>query len=171
MEQLPERIVLIGFPCSGKSSLGPKLADYLNYKWLDTDAAIEAESGLSIADIFALYGEAGFRERESKWVSSQLPDLKQVVVSSGGGLPCFNHLMAKLNAEAYTIYLQAEFEPLYQRLLSRPNHTLLKLPLDSLETLFNQRILIYQGAHFSLDASPSLEHVLENLQRHFRLKI
>ena len=66
---LPKRIVLTGFMGSGKTTVGPIVAARLGWKFVDADDVIEAETGASIAEIFAREGEAAFRDREHATIS------------------------------------------------------------------------------------------------------
>jgi shikimate kinase len=70
---------------SGKSSVGPLLAERLGYRFLDLDAMIERVSGCSIADIFSDHGESEFRQRESA-VLEQVACWHSLVVATGGGV-------------------------------------------------------------------------------------
>ncbi len=77
-------IVLVGFMGAGKTTIGRQLAKALGRAFVDADAAIEAAEGLSIADIFDGYGEAGFRRIEAEVITGLL-DGPQVVLALGGG--------------------------------------------------------------------------------------
>ncbi len=78
------RAVLVGLPGSGKSTIGRRLAKALGVEFLDTDAAIEQQTGRSIADIFATDGEQEFRRIEEDAVRAALAH-HDGVVSLGGG--------------------------------------------------------------------------------------
>jgi shikimate kinase len=78
------KAVLIGLPGSGKSTIGRRLAKALDVAMLDTDAAIEAKTGRTIADIFAAEGEAEFRRIEEEVVRAALNE-HDGVLSLGGG--------------------------------------------------------------------------------------
>lgn len=78
------RAVLVGLPGAGKSTIGRRLAKALGVEMLDTDAAIEASTGRSIADIFATGGEPEFRQIEERVVRAALAD-HDGVLSLGGG--------------------------------------------------------------------------------------
>ncbi len=78
------KAVLVGLPGSGKSTIGRRLSKALGVGFLDTDAAIEQQTGRSIADIFATEGEQGFRRIEEDVVRAALAD-HDGVVSLGGG--------------------------------------------------------------------------------------
>ena len=79
-----ENIVLIGMPGCGKSTVGKLLAEKLQRRFVDADAEIQRDAGMSIPDIFALEGEAGFRLRETQ-VLSQLGKSSGLVIATGGG--------------------------------------------------------------------------------------
>ena len=80
----PRRIVLTGFMGSGKSTVGPRLAHRLGWRFLDVDAVIEAEAGISIAQIFARHGEPAFRDLEHSTVA-RLAAEDALVLALGGG--------------------------------------------------------------------------------------
>ncbi len=79
-----EVIVLVGLMGSGKSSVGRRLAARLGLSFTDADAEIEAAAGCSIPDIFALHGEAAFREGERR-VIARLLGTPGLVLATGGG--------------------------------------------------------------------------------------
>ena len=108
-------IFLIGYMGCGKTTLAKKLASKLSYEWLDTDAFIEKQEGLTVSQIFTTHGEAYFRSLELKLIQS-LDVTVPAVISTGGGLPCFNNLMEQLNAKGTTIYLERNPKELFQRL-------------------------------------------------------
>ena len=82
----PERVLLVGFMASGKSSVGKELASRLGWAFEDFDTAIEARAGRSVSQIFSEDGEAGFRRLELE-VAEELLALRNTVVASGGGWP------------------------------------------------------------------------------------
>lgn len=108
-------LFLIGFMGCGKSSLGRKLAARLDYDLIDTDKAIESDTGVTIGEIFAYEGEAGFRLREREMLCS-LPDEGRVVVATGGGLPCYADNLQIMQSKGKTIYLKLSPEKLVSRL-------------------------------------------------------
>ena len=77
-------ILLTGFMCAGKTTIGRKLAKLLEYSFIDTDTEIEEDQGCSVTDIFKYGGEECFRDMETR----QLEKLKSVdnsVIATGGG--------------------------------------------------------------------------------------
>ena len=108
-------IFLIGFMGSGKSTTGKKLAPKLAYDFIDMDAHIEQQEGRLISDIFAKDGEAYFRALEQKALQS-ISLKEKVVVSTGGGTPCFFNNMEVINNAGYSVYLKVEVEKIIGRL-------------------------------------------------------
>ena len=79
-----QNIVLIGMPSSGKTTIGKMLAKKMHREYLDTDAMIVQESGMEIPKIFEMYGEAGFREIESRAVQTA-SQKSGIILATGGG--------------------------------------------------------------------------------------
>ena len=88
-------LVLIGSPGAGKSSVGRRVAEALGVSFTDTDALIEAASGMSVSDIFITYGEDDFRRREAEAVSAAL-EQQSGVISLGGGAVMREETRARL---------------------------------------------------------------------------
>lgn len=111
-------VFLIGFMGSGKSTTGKELAKRLNYGYADTDSIIVDKFGMSINEIFDRLGETRFRESEVR-VLNDLVTRKNIVVSTGGGLPCHGRNMDIINRHGVSVYLKASPEELTERLSSR----------------------------------------------------
>jgi shikimate kinase len=110
-----KRIFLIGYMGAGKTMLGKVLAEKMNLAYIDTDHFIESRYRKKISEIFASEGENRFREIEHN-VISELSDFEDVVISTGGGLPCFNHNMKLMNEKGTTVYLEVSVNELSVRL-------------------------------------------------------
>ncbi|MDR1737467.1 MAG: shikimate kinase [Candidatus Symbiothrix sp.] len=109
------KIFLIGYMGAGKTTLGKELANRLNTPLIDTDLFIENRYRKSISDMFAEHGESGFREIERK-ILYEIADFEDVVVATGGGMPCFFDNMDCMNRAGKTVYLQVPEEELAARL-------------------------------------------------------
>ena len=109
------RIFLIGYMGAGKTTLGKSLARRMNLRYIDTDHFIENRYHRKIGDIFAVEGEARFREIEHR-VLIEISEFEDVVISTGGGLPCFNDNMTIMNNKGITVYLEVPVEELASRL-------------------------------------------------------
>jgi shikimate kinase len=101
---------------SGKTTVGRQLAKKLNLQFIDMDSYIENRYHKSISAIFEEKGEAGFREIERKALH-EIVDFEHVVISTGGGMPCFFDNMAVMNQTGVTIYLEASVDELAERLM------------------------------------------------------
>ena len=108
-------IILIGFMGVGKTSIGKKLAKKLSLNFLDTDKWIEKQAGKTISEIFKENGETIFREWERKSIE-QFRNEEKIVISTGGGLPCFHDNMQVLNSIGTTIYLKSSTERITEQL-------------------------------------------------------
>ena len=113
-------IFLVGFMGAGKTTLAKKLASKLSYSWLDTDQEIEKKEGIKVSEIFKVRGEAYFRTLEKQLVDDLKPN-QNIIIASGGGLPCFNDNMSKLNKLGITIYLERTPKELFQRVKQATN--------------------------------------------------
>jgi shikimate kinase len=109
------RIFLIGYMGSGKTTLGRKLATRLNYQFLDLDHALEEQAGMTIAEYFASFGETAFRVAESE-ILKQTAYPENVIISTGGGAPCFFDNMDWMNVNGTTLYIKLSPKTLADRL-------------------------------------------------------
>ncbi len=109
------RIFLIGYMGSGKTTLGRKLASRLNYDFIDLDHALEEQAGMTIAEYFSSFGETAFRVAESEILKlTAYPE--NVIISTGGGAPCFFDNMDWMNTNGTTLYIKLSAKTLADRL-------------------------------------------------------
>lgn len=118
------RIYLIGFMGVGKSTVGKLLADKLNFEFIDIDDVFETKYKINIRVFFEKYGEELFRKLEYKIIVNTFK-LKNVVVSTGGGTPCFFDSMKLMTENGLTVYLEMQADELVNRLI----HAKRKRPL------------------------------------------
>lgn len=111
-------VVLIGYMASGKSTLGRVLATKLNYSFIDLDDYIEEKENMSVSNIFKSNGEIYFRRIETLYLKELLNTKKDVVLSLGGGTPCYSNNMETILKfdNAISIYLKASISTLIGRL-------------------------------------------------------
>lgn len=114
------RIFLIGFMGSGKTTLGKQLAIKLGYQFIDQDSMIEERFKMSVTEIFATYGETRFREAEHEVLLS-FENSNNLVVSTGGGAPCFYDNISIMNKLGFSIYLKTDPKTLAHRLKGSHN--------------------------------------------------
>ncbi len=109
------RIYLIGYMASGKSNLGKLLAEKLGYKFLDLDYLFEERYRISVLDFFEKYDEDIFRKIEHALLWETI-DYEDIVISTGGGTPCFFDNMEFIRKNGISIYLRWEVRSLVYRL-------------------------------------------------------
>lgn len=109
------RIFLIGYMGCGKTTIGKKLAEKLGYGFVDIDACIEEKQFKSISQIFAELGEDKFRQLE-KQMLHEVAQFEDVVISTGGGAPCFFDNMSFMNNQGLSVYIKLSTEELTARL-------------------------------------------------------
>lgn len=110
------KIFLTGYMGSGKSVIGKKLAESLKYSYVDLDDQIELIEGTRINDIFNEKGELYFRKLENKILMDILEETADLVVSLGGGTPCYGDNFDEIRNAGKTIYLKASVQELTERL-------------------------------------------------------
>ncbi len=112
-----ERIYIIGYMGSGKTTVGKKLAKLLALSFVDLDVYIESKYRQTVTEIFAEKGEDEFRKIESKALID-VAQFDNVVISTGGGTPCFFNNMELMNKTGTTVYIKTDSEELAARLLA-----------------------------------------------------
>ena len=114
------RIILIGYMGAGKTTVGKALAKELGIIFYDLDWYIENRMRKSIAQIFEERGEEGFRKIEDNMLH-EVAEFENVIISCGGGTPCFFDNMDYLNQQGQVVYLKADPEVLYKHLAMSKN--------------------------------------------------
>lgn len=146
------KIFLAGYMGSGKSLLGKQLAKRLNHDFLDLDDQIEVMEGNSIHEIFGEKGELYFRKLETKVLKDVLEDHSDLVVSLGGGTPCYgkNLELIKETPNSKIIYLKASVEELTRRLFPEKIHRPVISHLETREALeeFIRKHMFERGYYY-----------------------
>lgn len=109
------KLFLIGYMGSGKSTAGKKLAAKLGLSFLDLDEYIEKEYGKTINGIFESEGEERFRELEHLYLKNVMA-MDNIVLSLGGGTPCFYNHMELINKNGISVYFKMSVDTLANRL-------------------------------------------------------
>ena len=110
------RIILIGYMGSGKTTVGKALSKETGMMFYDLDWYIESRMRKSVSQIFAEKGEEGFRKIEYNMLH-EVAEFEDVIISCGGGTPCFFDNMDYLNQQGDVVYLKATPETLYKHLM------------------------------------------------------
>ncbi len=153
-----KRIILIGYMGAGKTTIGKALSKELGLVFYDLDWYIESRMRKTVAQIFAEKGEEGFRKIEYNMLH-EVAEFENVIISCGGGTPCFFDNMDYLNRQGMVVYLKADPEVLYRHLLmGKVERPLIKgkSPEELIAFIreqLQQRELFYNKARYVLDVS------------------
>ena len=109
------RILLVGFMAAGKTTLGKALARDLGLQFIDLDHYIESRYRCTVSQLFAERGEEAFRQIEHNMLH-EVAEFEDVVISTGGGTPCFFDNMDYMNAQGITVFLEASVDVIHTRL-------------------------------------------------------
>jgi Shikimate kinase len=152
------RIILIGYMGAGKTTVGKALAAELGLRFYDLDWYIESRMRKTVAQLFAELGEEGFRRIERNMLH-EVAEFEGVLISCGGGTPCFYDNMQYINQQGLTLYLKASPEVLYKHLkMGKSVRPLLlnKTPEEVQRFISEQlkaREQFYSRAQFTLDVN------------------
>lgn len=151
-------IILIGYMCAGKTTVGRALAKELNKSFYDLDWYIEERFHTKVAKVFAEEGEKRFRDLERRMLH-ETAEFEDIVLACGGGTPCFFDNMDYMNQTGDTFYLKASPDTIVQHLaLSRGERPLLKgkSPAEQHDFIAQQlgeREPYYAKAHHTIDVN------------------
>ena len=161
-------IILIGPMGSGKTSTGRMLAKEMGYAFADTDEEVTKRTGVSIAYIFDVEGEEGFRKRECLALKECLND-NNTVLSTGGGIVLSKENRDLLQNRGTVVYLQTSVRSQFERTASSNNRPLLqnKDPEETLEKLMLTRGPLYEEIAdiVIMTDNKSLQEMSKEIQR------
>ena len=144
-----ERIFLIGFMGSGKTTLGKALAQKLGVDFIDLDLYIETRYHKTVREIFAESGEERFRQIE-KSLLHEVADFENVIIAAGGGTPCFFDNIDYMNGHGTCVYLKASVEELCKRLAGgRESRPLLRGKSDEELRLFIDQSIAQRETYYT----------------------
>lgn len=115
-----ERIFIVGYMGVGKTTVGKGLAKLLGLTFIDLDKYIENKFRQTIPELFREKGEDGFRKIEQQMLR-EVADFENIVLSTGGGTPCFFDNMDVMNNAGTTVYISATPQELAARLSASKN--------------------------------------------------
>lgn len=143
-----ERVILVGFMCCGKSTVGPLLARSLDWTFVDFDDEIERARGQPIAEIFRRHGEATFRQMEEQLTRDNV-GRKRAVLAPGGGWMARPELVSLLRPNSVLVWLRARPETIYRRHRAQgTERPLLAVdrPLAAIHSILKEREKYYKKA-------------------------
>ena len=153
----PHRVItLLGVRGAGKSTIGPKLAERLGFRFVELDRLIEGEAGLPIAEIFATHGEDWYRRLEVDALRRLLDAGQDVVVATGGGIVENPEAWELLRERTLTVWLRASAEDHWDRVVRQGDpRPMAGRPAAKAELrrLLARRATRYRRARYRLDTS------------------
>lgn len=158
-------VILLGYMCAGKSTIGRNLAKELNRQFYDLDWYIEERYHKRIPQIFEEKGEDGFRDLERRMLH-EAAEFEDIVLACGGGTPCFFDNMDYMNGCAVTVFLKASTEIIKKHLqLSHTVRPLLQGKNEAeltefIEKQMEERLPYYSCAQYTFNVN-----VLDNYSK------
>ncbi len=136
-------IFLCGFMGCGKSTVGGKLAKEMDVPFVDMDAYIEAQSGMTIPEIFSQHGEPYFRDLETKAIAELAS--REGVIACGGGAMLREENARIASEHGEVLFLDVPFHVCYRRIAGTDRPIVKRSTREELEALYNQRKGVYQA--------------------------
>lgn len=149
-------IFIIGLPGTGKTTQGREIARCLGYTFYDLDFCIEQRFHATISEIFQKKGEAEFRRIE-RMMLRELGEFDNVVISCGGGTPCYHDNMEFMNGRGLTVRLKTSVEELTNRISRNPGKRPLFSDIHGDDLLNSIKIMAAEREHFYAQARIHLE--------------
>ncbi|HEX4782400.1 MAG TPA: shikimate kinase [Usitatibacter sp.] len=157
-------IFLIGMMGAGKTTIGKTLARRLGREFVDSDRLLTERTGVPVATIFEIEGEAAFRRRETA-VIAELAALDGQVVATGGGSVLSGENRRAMREAGTVVYLRARLEHLWERTRHDSSRPLLATPdpQATLQALLTEREPLYrEAAHVIVETGPQATQTIVN---------
>jgi len=153
-----DKVYLVGFMATGKSTVGRHLASRLRWRFEDIDHLIEVREHSTIAQIFARHGEPYFRAVEREMLALVAP-MRHVVVATGGGTFADPDNRAAINRDGVSVWIDVPLPELVRR-IPLDGRRPLAADRDQLERLYAARTESYRMAHLRVNASRTSSSVV-----------
>jgi shikimate kinase len=146
-------LVLVGLMGAGKSTVGRRLAQKLGLPFRDADHEIETAAGMTIPDIFAIHGEAHFRDGERRVIARLLQE-GPMILATGGGAFMNEETRARIVQNGISVWLRADLDVLMRRVRKRATRPLLQTadPEGTMRNLIETRHPVYATADLTVDS-------------------
>ncbi len=157
-----KRIALVGLRGAGKSTLGSALASELAVPFVELNSAIEAEAGMSLNEVFSLYGQPGFRRLERRCLDNFITEHERAVITVGGGIVSEAETFNLLLMNCFTVWVKASPEEHMSRVVAQGDLRPMEGSAEAMEDM--RRILaaresLYSKADYTLDTTGCLPEV------------
>lgn len=155
-KQFAKSIALVGVRGAGKSTIGKRVAARLRIPFVELDALIEREAGMSLVELFTLHGEAYYRRLEREAVEKLLVSSPPVVLATGGSVVTHPETWGMLRRQCHTIWLKARSKDHWNRVVAQGDlRPMVNNPsaMDELKALLRTREPLYSQAELVADTS------------------
>ncbi len=166
-----QNIILIGMMGTGKSTVGEILAAELGYTLIDLDAAIVADAGMTIPEMFELHGEAFFRQAETDALRKVVSAGGRQIIATGGGAVLNPVNCELMSGGGLVVALTAQAEEIIERVKGDSNRPLLAGNAEErIRAILEERKHAYQFAHCTVDTSRrGADEVAQLVLTHYRV--
>src|SRR6266849_8631533 len=150
------RVALIGLRGAGKTTLGSRLAGESHVPFIEMDREIERDTGMPLAEIFALYGQSGYRAIEKRTLERVLNENERAVLSVGGGVVSEKETFDYLLSHCYTVWIKAQPEEHMTRVMAQGDFRAMAgndQAMEDLRRILEAREPLYRQADMELDTS------------------
>ena len=165
---MERHIFLVGMPGSGKSALGRRVALKLQTPYLDTDAYLAEITGMNTAQIFETFGEAAFRDGETRLLR-ELINATPGIISTGGGTALREENRRLMRAQGYVVLIDRPIDDILMDIRAEKRPLLAQKGREEIERIYAERMPIYRGvADAVLDNGNGFQNglsALENVAR------
>ena len=159
-----EKIILIGMPGAGKSTVGVILAKTLGYDFLDTDLSICRRAGTTLQNILDHQGQGYFLDYEEETVLRLSP--QRTVIATGGSVPLREKAMAHLKSQGKVVYLKVALPEIKKRLSNIKTRGIAFGPGQTLESLYQERCPIYEKwADITVSPNPHINDIEDMVEK------
>ena len=164
-----KRITLVGLRGAGKSTLGSALAKHMRRPLIELDREIEREAGMSLSEVFLLYGQAGYRRIERHCLERMIDNQDDIVLTVGGGIVSETETYSMLLLNCFTVWIKAAPEEHMARVIAQGDMRPMAgnaQAMDDLKRILQSRAALYGQADSIVNtASRSARQSLKELRR------
>ncbi len=168
----PRKLALVGLRGAGKSTLGPLVAAGLKVPFVELNREIEREAGISLKEIFWIYGQAGYRKLERRCLERIIVTYPEVVLATGGGIVAEPATYGMLQHSFYNIWLKARPEEHFERVMAQhdvriASQQLRQDAMENIQHTLEAREALYRLAHLEVITSDkNVEQVAQEILAH-----
>ena len=151
-----KRVALVGLRGAGKSTLGEALAAELHCPFIELDREIEREAGISLSEVFLLYGQSGYRRIERRCLERMIETHREMVMSVGGGVVSEPETYNLLLLNCYTVWIKASPDEHMARVVAQGDFRPMQGNAEAMEDLtriLEARAPLYRKADETIDTS------------------